>query len=79
MYSKHRYRLRQVLVTLRDLLKPDEKCGAVYSVKCDTCDEEYLGEIGRLLSTKMKEHKSFVLNKKMKSAIGEQVPKKPGH
>ena len=74
MYSKPGY--IQLLVTPKDSLKADEKCGAVYSVKCDTCDEEYVGEIGKPLSTNMKEQKLLVLNKKMKSALGEHIPKK---
>ena len=50
MYSKPEYMLWQAFVAPKDLLKSDEKCGVVYSVKCDTCDEEYLGEMGRPLS-----------------------------
>ena len=70
MYYKPEYRLRQALVTPRDLLKPDKKCG-MYSMKCDTCDEKYVGETGRPLSMRLKEHKPSVLNKTMTSEMGE--------
>ena len=56
-----------------------KKCGLVYSVKSETCNVEHVGETGRLLSTRMKEHKSSVLNKNMKSAMEEHVLKKPGY
>ena len=38
-----------------------------------------MGETGRLLSTRLKVHKSSVLNKNMKSALWEPVPKRIGH
>ena len=66
--------LRQVLLVAP---KPDEKCGVVYNVKCDTCDEEYVGETGRQLSMNMKEDKSSVLYKDLKSAMGEHILKRP--
>ena len=47
------------------LLKNIIKCGVVYSLKCDTYDEEYVGKTGRLLSMRMKGHKSSILNKNM--------------
>ena len=71
--------LRYTLVAHKDPLKPDEKCCVVYSMKCDTCDGEYLGETGRPLSTRIKGHKSPVFNKDMKSALEEHVLKKIGH
>ena len=51
----------------------------MYSVECDTCDEEHVGETERTLNTRMKEHKSSVLNKNMKSALGEHELKKIGY
>ena len=52
--------LRQALIAPKDPLKPNERCGVVNSVKGDTCDEEYVGETGRPLSTRMKEHQCSI-------------------
>ena len=65
--------VRQALVTCKDPLKPDEKCGVIYRIECDTCEQEYVGETGSMLSTNTKEYKSSVLNKNIKSALGEHV------
>ena len=32
------------------------KCNTVYSVKCDNCDKEYVGESGRTVGIRHKEH-----------------------
>ena len=33
-----------------------KKCGVVYHVKCEQCRNDYVGETGRSLETRMKEH-----------------------
>ena len=45
-----------------------KKCGVVYSVKCGTCDKEYIGETARALGTRLKEHTD---GKHQSSAITE--------
>ena len=79
MFSKPGYTLRQALVSPKDPLVSDEKCGVVYSVKCETCSEEYVGETIRPLSTRMKEHKDSVQKKNLKSALGEHIVNNPSH
>ena len=71
--------LQRALVAHKDLLKLDDKVGVVYSMKCNTCDEEYAGETGRKMSTRMKEHKSSVLRNNMKSTLGKLILKNIGH
>ena len=39
----------------------------------------YVGDTGKPLSMRMKEPKSSVLNKNMKSALGKHLLKKTGH
>jgi hypothetical protein len=70
LHSKPGYTLRQALVAPKDKLLTDEKQGVVYSVKCEVCDKEYIGETERPLSTRMKEHKTSVLKGNDKSALG---------
>lgn len=79
MFSKPGYTLRQALVAPKDPLTKDEKCGVVYSLKCETCDSEYVGETIRPLSTRMKEHRDSVAKRNTKSALGEHIINNPGH
>ena len=44
LHSKSGYTLRQELVAPKDKLSSDEKQGLIYSVRCDGCDGEYLGD-----------------------------------
>ena len=48
MYAMLGNTLSQALIVPTDVLKPDKKCGVVYSMECDTCDGEYVGETGRV-------------------------------
>ena len=60
--------LRSMIVKPKDNSEKMKKCGVVYSVKCGTCDKEYIGETARALGTRMKEHTD---GKHQSSAITE--------
>ena len=46
----------------------------VYSVQCQTCDAEYVGETKRAVAVRKKEHKDAVrLGRTLKSAIAEHA------
>ena len=79
MHSKPESTPRQALVKPKDPLTLEEKCGVVYSVKCETCDSEYVGETIRPLATRIKEHRDSVRDKNTKSALGEHVIDHPNH
>ena len=51
--SKPGRTLRQALVSPKDPVEPLDKCGVVYNIKCETCQESYIGETGRTLSTRV--------------------------
>ena len=51
-----------------------DKCGVIYQIKCEKCDNYYIGESGRKLSIRIKEHTS-----KQNSAIYEHLQKEKGH
>ena len=47
------------LITLdRDVLNRLEKSGVIYKLICKRCKVTYVGQIGRLLSTRVQEHKN---------------------
>ena len=56
LHSKPGYTVKQALVDPKDKLSGDEKRGVIYSVRCQSCDAEYIGETERKLSTRMREH-----------------------
>ena len=79
-YSAIFVRDNDVIVTGLDRpLTPAEQCGVVYTVNCETCGEEYVGETIRPLETWLKEHKDSVTKQNTKSALGEHVLNNPGH
>ena len=49
--------IRQCLVHPKDKLSDLQKCGVVYKVDCLSCDQCYIGETGRKLEVRIKEHK----------------------
>ena len=48
--------LRRILVHPKDRIEDGKKCGAVYCVPCLSCPQKYIGETGRKLETRIKEH-----------------------
>ena len=56
LHLKPGYTLRQALLALKDKLSSDGKQGVIYSVRCECCDGEYVEEMKRKLSTRMKKH-----------------------
>ena len=48
-------------------MRNEEKCGVVYELSCKDCDSMYIGETGRWLSDRIKEHKKDVEKEKLTS------------
>ena len=49
--------LRELLVHPKDHIPDIKKPGVVYSISCNDCDSVYVGQTGRTLEHRMKEHK----------------------
>ena len=49
--------LRELLVHPKDFIQDNQKKGVVYSIPCEDCDSVYVGQTGRTLEHRMKEHK----------------------
>ena len=66
--------LHHELVHHKDPSPIAEKSGVVYSIPCSTCNEVYIGQTGRHLETRLKEHKVAVKFAKTEiSAVAEHV------
>jgi len=48
--------LRSLLVRPKDKDDPKKMCGVLYDISCPSCHETYIGETGRNLQTRLKEH-----------------------
>ena len=59
IFKPHK-KLRQIIIHPKDKISIDEKCGVVYEVPCSNCDQVYIGETGRKLSTRIAENKKDV-------------------
>ncbi|XP_064610736.1 uncharacterized protein LOC135474961 [Liolophura sinensis] len=58
--------------------KPQPPKGVVYQLKC-SCNNSYIGETGRPLQTRIKEHQSSVQKLDSKSAISDHIHENPSH
>ena len=66
--------IRSSLVAPKDKIDTLAVCGAVYKIPCKDCPASCIGESGRLLSTRLKEHKKAVDQlSKHHSAVAEHV------
>ena len=52
--------LGRILTKIKDLTPPEERPGIMHKIKC-ICGDFYIGEIGRSLTARMKEHKAASL------------------
>ena len=66
--------LRQMLSKPKDQIPTERKTGVIYEIPCRDCDATYIGETGRSLKTRQKEHMACVrLDKCDKSALAEHA------
>ena len=49
--------LRSTISLVKDPVPEMEKSGVVYSIPCQQCDQAYVGETGKQLCTRLKEHR----------------------
>ncbi len=50
--------LRKLLVTPKDPIPMEKRSRCVYQIKCSDCPKSYIGQTGRQLSQRIKEHQS---------------------
>ena len=55
-YRKPFNTLRSLLVKPKDATPIEQQCGLVYHIKCQNCNEDYIGETSRNMGTRFKEH-----------------------
>ena len=66
--------LRQLLVHPKDPIPPMQRPGVVYHVPCASYPEVYIGQTGRTLEHRLKEHKrALTLGTTNSSAVAEHV------
>ncbi len=55
--------------------KPSQKSTdhGVYKIPCKCCDKFYIGETGRDLAQRLKEHKTDIINRKSHSGVANHV------
>ena len=46
-------------------LTKEQRCNAVYSIPCNDCDHEYVGQTKRQFGTRLKEHQRAVCQSKI--------------
>ena len=74
--------LIQLLVHPKTPLPMNERTGAIYRIPCSTCDEVYIGQTGRMLEHRLKEHKRALTSSDgvyYTSAVAEHAIKSNHH
>ena len=72
-YHKPVNTLKSLLVKPKDPIQKEDQCGLIYHIKCKDCNDTYIGETGRNMLTRFKEHTS---RKGTNSAIKEHLEEK---
>ncbi len=66
--------LRRMLVRPKDPVPPVEQVGVIYKIPCMDCTKAYIGQSGRTLAMRLKEHQRAVQNGDVNaSAIAEHI------
>ena len=73
VYHQPSNNLRNVLTKVKDKTEHLKNCDVIYHIKCNDCHHDYIGETGRQLDTRIKEHIT-----RSSSAIYEHL-KSTGH
>jgi predicted GIY-YIG superfamily endonuclease len=68
--------LRQLLVAPKDKIPKEEQCGCIYRITCKDCEQCYIGESGRTLKTRLKEHRKGIQDLTPSSAVAEHAQSK---
>jgi len=58
--NRPHHTLRNILVHPKDKVKDEEKTELIYRIPCKNCPSSYVGETGRKLGLRMKEHRKEV-------------------
>ena len=69
MVFKYHNSIKKHLVNIKGKVNYMNKQGVVYKIPCAVCDLCYIGETGRSLSVRIKEHKYAVRTMNMNNAI----------
>ena len=66
--------LKQALVNLKDRVPLQQKAGVIYRIPCSGCPRVYVGQTGRTLAQRLKEHKRALVNGHLaQSAVAEHA------
>lgn len=66
-------KLNKIIKTHKDPIPKQSKKNVVYKINCGDCDASYVGQTGRKLITRIKEHNKYInRNTTNKSVITEQ-------
>ena len=66
--------LRQTLVRLKDRTPLQQRAGVVYRIPCGSCAKVYIGQMGRTLEHRLKEHKrALTSGNTAQSAVAEHA------
>ena len=66
--------LRQALVHLKDHTPLQQQAGVVYRIPCGSCEKVYIGQTGRTLDHRLKEHRRTLVLGNVRSQQWQNTP-----
>ena len=71
--------LRQRLTHLKDRFELDRQTGVVYSIPCRSCTKVYIGQTGRTLEHRLREHRRALVSREVNLSAVVQHEVDEGH
>ena len=68
-----------MLVHPKDKIPEDMKTGVVYQIQCGTCKKTYIGQTGRTLKHRVKEHKRALISHNANFSAGAEHTMRENH
>src|SRR5436190_9684633 len=62
-------KLNRFIKVQKDKLTTDQQSNVVYKISCADCDVSYVGQTRRLLSTRIKEHRSHISRNTLQKSV----------
>ena len=76
VFSYPKNTIGQMLPSTKDTIHQFNRLGAIHEIPCMSCNYQYIGETGRCVNTRIKEHKRDLNSRNLVNINETNLPKK---